>query len=63
MGDIKLCDECKTGFPAKCFIQEVGSWRLVCADCSKKLNNIPNQQTFYPDINEKGIYEAEYPDV
>jgi flavoprotein len=60
---IKFCDECKTGFPVKSLVQYEGYYLLVCVDCSKKLNNTPNERTYYPDIESEGFYEPKFPET
>ena len=63
MSERKLCDHWKIKHPAKHLIQYDGYYLLVCADCSKELNKIPNEKTVCPDINKVGFYEAEYPEI
>ena len=60
MSKRKLCDECKTGFPAKCLVQYEGYFLLICDDCRKKLNSIPKEQAFYPDVEDGESYEANF---
>jgi hypothetical protein len=63
MSDQKPCDECGTGHPAKYIISNDKGYRLVCADCSKEINKLPDEQTVYRDIGKEGFYEAEYPET
>ena len=56
---IKLCEHCKTKHPAKHYIQCEGIYLLACADCSKELTDVPNEQAVEGDISRIGIYQME----
>lgn len=56
---VKLCDHCKLKHPAKHYIQQEGSFLLVCGDCSKKLTHISADRTKKQDISRVGIYETD----